>query len=197
MGISCNSGKNHPKFIDLTGQVFGKLKILDYVQKQEKHGLVWKWKCLCECGEYTFTRTKDFTKEKPVQSCKKCSYKRMAQTNTLDNHQSLKNRVFRNYKRGAKNRNYNFELSKEEVFNLIFQNCHYCGQEPQELEGEKIYNNLDIPFKRNGIDRMNNDLGYTTQNTITCCQTCNKAKMEMNYQEFLDFINKVYQYINK
>lgn len=35
--------------IDLTGQVFGRLKVLEEVPNKKRI----TWKCICECGNYT------------------------------------------------------------------------------------------------------------------------------------------------
>lgn len=193
MGKSCNNGKNNPRFKDLTGKIFGQLKVLNYIQLQVNNNKVWKWECKCTCGTITYARTRDFFKEKPVQSCLSCGYKRMAKTNTLPNNESLKKRIFRNYKRGAKNRNYEFKLLYEEFIKLIVGNCFYCGNAPQVLIGELSYTKES--FKRNGIDRVDNTKGYTLDNSVSCCKQCNKAKMEMSYKEFTDFIKRIYKHL--
>lgn len=40
-----------PKFQDLTGMKFGRLTVIEQVGR-DKHGSI-KWKCRCECGNYT------------------------------------------------------------------------------------------------------------------------------------------------
>ena len=153
------------------------------------------WKCECDCGKYVYIRTTDLTKEKPIQSCVKCGYKRMGKTNTLKNHLSLRRRVYRRYEQGAKDRNYSFELMFEEVDSLIKQSCQYCGESP--TVADEIDNRTGVPFKRNGIDRKNNNLGYSKENTVACCKTCNLAKLTMGYKEFIAWINKCYKHLNK
>lgn len=197
MGKSINQGANHPKFVDLKGKIFGKLTIVEYYPKQDKNKITWYWKCLCECGNYTYTRTKEFTKEKPVQSCRSCGHKRMGKSNVLPNYQSLKNRLYKNYKHNAIKRNYEFNLTKEEMLNLFSKNCHYCGQEPIEMKGDMSGNYTEIPFKRNGIDRIDNSKGYTIGNVISCCRNCNIAKSTMSYPKYINFIIKSYNNLIK
>lgn len=38
----------------------------------------------------------------------------------------------------------------------------------------------------NGVDRMNNSLGYINKNCVSCCKICNYMKLEMSISEFLD-----------
>lgn len=64
--------------------------------------------------------------------------------------------------------------------------CHYCGSPPSNgqaierkgFEGEKHY--------YQGIDRIENSLGYTKENCIPCCIKCNKIKSDiLSYEEMI------------
>lgn len=190
-----NNGESHPKFKDLRGKRIGSLFVQDYVLCRMPSGKdKWKWKCLCDCGNTTYSETKSLLKNPPVSSCVKCGYKRMSQTNTLKDNLSLKNRLFRHQKRGAKIRNYSWELSFEQFLNLLQQNCAYCGKEPQINKGEEVYF-VDGVFKRNGIDRVDNSKGYTTSNTVPCCSICNKMKLTMSKEEFYEAIKACYTHL--
>ena len=80
---------------------------------------------------------------------------------------------------------------------MISQNCHYCGEKPKELLADKQRNASDIPFKRNGIDRVDNSKGYTIDNVIPCCRNCNIAKSTMSYSEYTNFIIQSYNNLIK
>ena len=58
-----------PQFIDLTGQKFGRLLVLEkgpeYLSGGRKR---FKWKCLCDCGNIYFTRG-DALKNGSTKSC--------------------------------------------------------------------------------------------------------------------------------
>lgn len=107
------------------------------------------------------------------------------------------NSLFYAYKTGAKKRGYSFELTVDDFKYFLDKNCFYCNDVPSS-----IYRILDsktgeirsgIPLTYNGIDRMDNSVGYTKTNCITCCKTCNQMKMDSNYNFFLDHINKIYK----
>lgn len=70
------------KFVDLTGQRFGKLRVLeqaeDLVTKEGRH--FYKWKCLCDCGEEYITYESNLLSGK-VHQCKTCRYKQTANSN--------------------------------------------------------------------------------------------------------------------
>lgn len=85
------------------------------------------------------------------------------------------------YKNGAINRNLTFTLTDDEFINIIQNECYYC----------KL-----IPDKHNGIDRLDNNIGYIKDNCVSCCTTCNFLKHTMNYNEFINHIKKIYNHLN-
>jgi len=48
-------------------------------------------------------------------------------------------------------------------------------------------------YKYNGIDRKINSRGYTPDNSLPCCRTCNFMKKDMDYQTFVDWIGRAYK----
>lgn len=78
-------------------------------------------------------------------------------------------------------------LSLEEIVNILFDNCYYCNVAP-------MYTYYNYPIKFNGIDRINNNLGYIKNNCVACCFICNRAKANMTQSQFLDWINRTYEH---
>jgi len=132
------------------------------------------------------------------KDCKKCEafikYRKGAD-------ELIKNSMYRQYKYSAKKREYSFLLNKKEFSFLIKSNCFYCESEPNQKriitekkrsvwhEGEFLY--------VNGIDRFDNSLGYTLENSVTCCKICNFAKGAMQVEDFKDMIKKWNNVIEK
>jgi len=82
----------------------------------------------------------------------------------------------------AKKKGYDFNLSKEEFIFLIGGNCYYCGTKPEtSISGRH-------EIIKNGIDRLDNGLGYTRSNVVSCCQVCNYAKNNMTVEEFRSWL---------
>jgi hypothetical protein len=84
------------------------------------------------------------------------------------------------YKTNAEQRNYIFELSEEQYYDLIKENCYICGKKTDE-------NHM------NGIDRFDNDIGYTLANANACCGQCNIMKKEMDYNVLFDKLKNIYE----
>lgn len=72
------------------------------------------------------------------------------------------------YRNVAKRRGLDFLITLEQFLSLLQSHCHYCGT------SEKV-----------GIDRKENDKGYTTENSLPCCEICNRMKLTQSYGEFL------------
>jgi hypothetical protein len=84
-------------------------------------------------------------------------------------------RKFKYYRDKARERNLEFSLTFDE-FNIFWQKpCHYCGFDISTI----------------GLDRKDNNLGYTIKNVVSCCCECNTAKFDLfTYKEMVSIIGK-------
>lgn len=100
------------------------------------------------------------------------------------------------YKRDAKTRNIAFNLSRSEFISLITDNCHYCDLSPflKVFNSSKLATTNEKFILYNGIDRKNNEIGYSIENSLTACVFCNRGKREMSYQSFIDWLEKIYSF---
>lgn len=165
---------------DLTGSLFNNWIVLGLSHRGEdkkKWKGIWYWDIRCiKCGVETKRQTAYLKKS---IGCFKCSNK-----NSLYN---IYESILNEYKYSAKNRNLSFELTGQEFEKLINLDCFYCGCPPSKV---KILKNPDIlPYFHNGIDRMNNKLGYTLENCVSCCSICNKGKKDFPYNIWCNYIN--------
>jgi hypothetical protein len=88
------------------------------------------------------------------------------------------------YKTNAEQRNYAFELSEEQYYKLIREDCYICGKKTNENH-------------TNGVDRFDNEKGYTFHNSNACCGQCNIMKKEIDYSVFIDKLKKIYKNCSK
>jgi hypothetical protein len=63
---SCGCLRGKDKFIDLTGQRFGKLVVLEVAFKDKYK--IYQWKCICDCGNETIV-SRDALKSGKTRSC--------------------------------------------------------------------------------------------------------------------------------
>lgn len=172
------------RFKDLTGKVFGRLKVLLLAgyNKDNKH----VWTCLCSCGN-----KKDVVcnvlLDGRVVSCG-CYW---LEKISISPGQAEINSLFLDYQNGARNRKYSFTLSKSDFETIIKQDCIYCGCKPSKFK-QNSKSSKGIYF--NGIDRVNNSKGYETSNCVPCCHICNRAKAGMSQKDFLEWVKKCFNF---
>lgn len=102
-------------------------------------------------------------------------------------------KVFCTYRNSAKKRGHSFEFTKEQFRDLTKQNCWYCGIKPSQIayDGSKMKGYMRGFYFYNGIDRMDNNQGYTEANCIPCCSRCNRMKMASSGEDFISQIRKI------
>lgn len=182
------------KLENIEGKKFGKLLVVKLLESKQ-YGKYKKrnWECLCDCGKTTNVTTSQLING-GTKSCG-CLHKLTSVENSKNSrHKVIKkdaasNSIYSYYKHNAKNRGYSFDLSKDEFKILITSNCFFCGSEPLNL-----YHNAYYKLFYNGIDRLDNNEGYTTKNSVSCCKMCNIAKNKHDLEYFLQWIKKVYNH---
>ena len=98
------------------------------------------------------------------------------------------------YKKGARDRKFEFLLSREEFRILTSSNCYFCGVEPKQKTGRIKYTQTYGEYLYNGIDRKDNAQGYTVENCLPCCKICNYAKHKISFEEFEAWLNRIVEF---
>jgi hypothetical protein len=168
-------------FIDLTGQVFGKWTVLKYT-KTGKNAF---WLCKCECGVEAEVDGHNLRIGGSL-SCGNC-----AQNVKLSDEYACLRRLYNVYKNNAKKFGRIFELSLEQFKELTKSNCVYCGLPPLQVCTRSDRVVKPEPYIYNGLDRANNDEGYTLKNAVPCCKMCNRAKMDYSLEEFNAWVDRL------
>lgn len=182
------------KFEDLIGQRFTRL-IVTARAESNKHGHT-KWQCQCDCGNNIIAYASDL-KRGGRPSCGCLKSEKLSESRKLLPGQSGLNNMFAQYKKGAKNRNLVFSLTSIQFAGLIDKSCHYCGAGPslKAFSNNRMkLRNVNGNFLYTGIDRKNSAFGYQIDNCVTCCKTCNFAKNNMSYIEFIAYIDSLVAY---
>lgn len=172
------------------GDKFGQLLIVEKAGKKINSPHRTIYKCLCDCGNYKLIDAGNLRKPN-IRSCgclrRKLAIEKGKKQRTVISFLNLK---YGEYKRSAKYRNINFSLTKEQFNELVVKNCFYCDLMPTLKNLTKV--GIEIPT--HGIDRVDNKKGYFYENCVPCCKRCNMTKMDMDIEEFLNYIKRIYLY---
>jgi hypothetical protein len=157
---------------DLTGLKFGLLTVIKFIgmKKQGINKAVSFYECKCECGTIKGIKGTHLTRG-DTKTCGNTIHR------IKPNKMAKSNAKFLSYQRHAKNRRLTWELGFPSFNSLIRMKCFYCNAPP-------------IDF--NGIDRLDNCVGYTAYNSVPCCAACNWMKRDYTLEQFLDKIEDIY-----
>ena len=170
--------------IVLTGRRYGRL-VVGKIAGRTRRGIrrprsVILWHCICDCGKEVIVAGGDLCHSR-TESCG-CKRKK-----TDDN--PAARQVWYSYNYRARKVGQKLSIPKEQFYRLILNPCFYCGVSGSNVSKNK-YNGAALPY--NGLDRIDNNKGYTLNNSVPCCEMCNKAKRDLTQQEFLVWIKKAY-----
>lgn len=190
------------KMIDRTNLKYGMLTVLQFSGK-DQHGR-YLWLCSCECGNKKILTSDALAGGKT----KNCGCIRRAYLSQSGNqHTKFTNRedaIIKHAYTRLKNRHKIKKMSGvfinyETFIKLSKSNCNYCGSEPRREIKDRLRQNKYLKNESsnitsiliNGIDRIDSDIGYTVENSVSCCKICNYAKNDMSDIDFYNWIQKV------
>jgi len=185
---------------NIIGERFHRLVVKEQFGKDNQNNATWT--CECDCGNITNTPTTYRLKSGKTKSCgclnietrKAYAKKHLAGHNKLAGGEANRNAYFYRYKKDARLRGYEFDLSLGEFSELTVKNCHYCNTPPTKVIH---YPGTNGDYLCNGIDRVNNKHGYLINNCVPCCMQCNFSKGSLTNIEFFSWIRSVYDNMDK
>lgn len=182
--------------VDLTGKKFGRLLVVRKSKKISRKRTSGDrlWDCLCDCG----TKVQAFGSSLRDGRVKSCGCLRREVSAAIQRSrrdvlrvpfaETIRKNVLRHYKNNAEERGLDWKLTKSQFNELVYSNCYYCGSLPKEYKSKYGKHKTQI----NGIDRVDNSKGYTSENCVPCCKICNYAKNDMGRREFFEWVTRVY-----
>jgi hypothetical protein len=105
--------------------------------------------------------------------------------------------IISGYKAHAKQRKQVFDIDRQVFLGLIKKDCFWCGSPPSNrIRGDVVFHingeeHKDFIFIYNGLDRINNDIGYTLNNVLPSCYVCNRARNNMTFEDFDQWIKNL------
>ena len=155
---------------------YGRLVIVSRIPGCQR-GVGIKYKCLCDCGEEKIICGRHIRSGR-IKSCG-CWAK---ESTTIRFKKSPYYHLYTVLCRMAKYRKITCVLSFVEFVELTqISECHYCGSsitwKKHSEEG------ISGPYN---LDRKNNDGGYSKENCVVCCGSCNHIKSnKFSYEEMI------------
>jgi len=150
----------------------------------KKYRIEWARKNKSSIGDYM----RNYMKAYRLKNKEKISLsrKRYSDKNTLSSQKYRKeyrktvHARYSKYKYGATKRGYVFEINFKFFNELINSDCHYCGS-----------------VDSIGIDRKDNTLGYSKDNCLSCCTSCNMMKRGLDYDYFINKCKSISYFVVK
>lgn len=172
------------KVIEMSGVRCGRLVA---IRRDQKPGRIC-WICHCDCGKEVSVMGVSL-RSGNTRSCGCFHREACRERNSLPCGEAAMNRVIANCQANATRRGYDWQLSDSQTAYMMVMPCYYCGAEPSQVGKGRNSN-----FIYNGLDRVNNDEGYTIANTVPCCFDCNSGKRMLSRSAFLDWVSRVYRH---
>jgi hypothetical protein len=85
---------------------------------------------------------------------------------------------YASYRSRAEKKELEFALSNDDYKTIVKQDCYLCGKKSTETN-------------TNGIDRIDNAIGYTLENSKACCKECNHMKNSYALEDLLAKIDSI------
>lgn len=172
-------------FVDLTGNKYNNLTVTRYIGKDNSKNNIYE--CTCDCGGSIITQGSD-VKTGKIRSCGCYNFSKQNSKCIEQGLDPVIRNLFAGYRR---DRGYVFELTFEQFKDIISKNCNYCGSPPKNVKKDRR-KYRDRILKYNGIDRVDNDVGYVMSNVVPCCRNCNIAKHTYSVDFFKELVTNIY-----
>jgi hypothetical protein len=180
------------KALDLTGKKFGKLTVIEFAGHQNNTKQR-QWLCYCECGNQKVIRRDHLTKGY-TKSCG-CEWHSSKSThNSWRGYEEIPLDFFTNIKRGASNRNIEFDITIEYLWELFVIQNRKCALSGVDLQFGRT--NRDRVGRTVSVDRINSNKGYVIGNIQWIDKRINIMKNKMDEQEFLSICKQIIKYKN-
>jgi len=174
-----------------------------------------KYECKCVWGSFYLASSSQILKDSYKNSQASCGCtKRNPREQKRDYKNTTYNRYYNSVEKSARKRNLDFTLSKEQFVNIVKLPCFYCNVLSYKNAYKNIENQIFIKKENkglakdiisiekwkdidkytvvcSGIDRSDNNKGYTLENSLPCCTRCNIIKHRFDTEDFYNHIKKI------
>ena len=191
------------KFKNRVGERYGRLLVTSHAGKDARNKHLWL--CKCDCGNEKVVVSDNLSSGKS-KSCgcllREFLKRKGNQYGLYEDRQEAMLKVQYSHlkRRHTKNNMVGVVIDYEKFKKLSKSKCKYCGTEYSKVIEDRLNESKSQKrlseeiLKINGIDRLDSNIGYTNENSVACCKTCNFAKNTLSESEFYLWIKKIYEY---
>lgn len=173
----CSPKKGHSQYFELIGKKFNKLEVIDisYKPKNTEKKLQYYIHCKCDCGTIVKYTPKFF---RLYTCCHKCDS--VPRTDKGKLYFELPLQYFASIKCGAKKRNLEFKITKEQVWELFLKQNRKCA-----ITNIPLKLSLDNSISIASLDRIDSSKGYTIDNVQWVFKVINMIKSTLILEDFI------------
>jgi hypothetical protein len=169
----------------LVGRTFGHYSVLRRAATKAKKTY---WLCRCTCGNEREVQ-RGHLSSGAIVSCGCIGKRNQSDALKRGSHRkagtgsfaAAVRRVMREYKCSAATDGRAFALSEAEFQDLLVRACSYCGRSPSRV----VTLRSGARHLVGGIDRIDSARGYSRENVVPCCRSCNLHKHVKKRGEFI------------
>lgn len=183
-GIPAKPRGGGRKTVDLSGQTFGDLLVLEQIKGD---GDCAKWKCRCSCGNIHEVKS-PYLRRGEIKSCGKCK-----EHYAWQGVGEMSGWYYGTVKRNADRRGYEFNISKEYLWCLFLEQDRKCALTEQDIFFVRNITNNTISRRMQtaSLDRIDNDRGYIEGNVQWVHKDVNRIKREYDQDYFIKICHMV------
>jgi hypothetical protein len=165
-----------PRALNVAGVRTGKIVFVRPTEHRNQWGGI-LWVVRCDCGNSVLMLAS------AVSSCTSCGCMQKNHPNYIP----VSKMQYAYWNTKNKHRKYSDipPLTYDQFVCEVTKPCHYCGTKASLHDRGDSWN---------GLDRVDNNLGYHVWNVVSCCYMCNSMKSDFTQNEFLEHAKRIAEY---
>ncbi len=178
--------------LNLIGKQFGKLFV---IEKLDVRNGCRFWLCKCDCGNTSEVSSSNLSGG--VRQCKICGHRVPKPGLRKRPYEALFNKLVYECTNPTRRVHTPITLTYEEFVEIIQRGfCIYCGLKMTWTDYFYGESQRKIEFSEAyRLDRKDNSQGYTRENCVVCCISCNKTKSNrFTFEEFTVMMNALKEF---
>lgn len=182
--LRSNSEYTKETLIDLSGQTFGNLTVLEQNKNPTRKARDAFWSCICKCGKTHIVRGHNL-RAGITTSCLYCANPRLG-------YAGLPQYVWRQIKTSASRKQYEFTITIIEAWNLYIQQDKKCKLSGLPIKFAETRSKHMVGRQTTAsLDRIDSSKGYTLDNCQWLHKKVNMMKQNLDQNEFIQLCTKI------